>query len=306
MSLDITTEFMKCIICNSEKHNLSFENIKDLEYLTYEPVNYVTCSSCGLVFQNPLPKETLIPAFYPENYRNYLPLKNGFFSKLKNIQFKKQAKKISNYFSKNDKFLEIGFGNGGLLLALKNMGYESLYGIDFNDKNFSKLKEKGIKLAVANIENDFPLSGKFDVIFMNNVIEHFLNPIKVLENCKNHLSENGKIILITPNSSALEFSIFKKYWAGFHAPRHTFIFNEKNIKELANKLKLSSVEVLPECDPGQWSISIQNTFQDSKITKTRLKNGMAWYTVPLSMICAPVATLQNVIGRSTSMMCVLG
>ena len=296
---------MNCIICDSNKSDLSFKDVKDLEYYTYEPVNYVTCSSCRLISQDPLPKESLIPAFYPESYRNYLPSTNGGFSFLKNIQFEKLARNLNKYFSRSEKFLEIGFGSGGLLLALNKMGYENLYGTDFSDKNFFKLKEKGIKLAASNIENDFPFTEKFDVIFMNNVIEHFLNPIKVLENCKDYLAENGKIILITPNSNALEFSIFKKHWAGFHAPRHTFIFNEKNIKELAKKLGFSSVNILPECDPGQWSISIQNTLQDLNTTKTKLKNGMAWYTLPLSIVCAPVATLQNSIGRSTSMMCVL-
>ena len=296
---------MQCIVCNSEKYSLSFKDIKDLEYYTYEPVNYVTCSSCGLISQDPLPKESLIPTFYPESYRNYLPSTNGAFSFLKNMQFERLARNLNKYFSRGEKFLEIGFGSGGLLLALNKMGYENLSGIDFNDRNFSMLKEKGIKLAVANIENHFPFTEKFDVIFMNNVIEHFLNPIKVLENCKEHLSENGKIILITPNSNALEFSIFKKHWAGFHAPRHTFIFNEKNIKSLSEKLGFKHVKILPVSDPGQWSISIQNIFQDLSLTKIKLKNGMAWYTLPLSIVCTPVAALQNCIRRSTSILCVL-
>ena len=47
------------------------------------------------------------------------------------------------------------------------------------------------------------------------------------------------------------------------------------------------------------------TLQDLKITNTKLKNGMSWYLTPLSLVCAPVAMLENLIGRSTSMMCVL-
>ena len=283
-----------------------FKNIKDFEYETYKPVDYFFCKRCGLISQYPLPKQNLFPTFYPSEYRNYLPQKENLFSELKKIQFKSLASKIERYVNnKEAKILEIGFGNGQLLLALKELGYKNLFGTDFTDRVFPTLMDKGIKLQVSNVEESFSFNEIFDLIIMNNVIEHFTDPVKVLTNCKNNLSNNGKVILITPNSNALEFSLFKNYWAGFHAPRHTFLFNNKNIKMLGDKLGYSKIEVEPMTDPGQISISIQNIFQDVKITSTKLKNGMSWYLTPLSLLCAPVAMLENVIGRSTSMMCVL-
>ena len=283
-----------------------FLNIKDLEYETNKPVNYLFCKKCGLISQHPLPKSDLLPNFYPEDYRNYLPQKENLFSALKKVQFKNLASKIERYLNnKEAKILEIGFGNGQLLLALKDLGYKNLFGTDFTDRVFPSLIDKGIKLEVSNVEESIPFNQSFDLIIMNNVIEHFLDPVKVLVNCKNNLTKDGKIILITPNSSALEFSIFKNYWAGFHAPRHTFLFNNRNIKMLGDKLGYSKIEVEPMTDPGQISISIQNILQDLKITSTKLKNGMSWYLTPLSLFCAPVAMLENIIGRSTSMMCVM-
>ena len=294
-----------CLVCNSNNQVLVFKNIKDLEYETYKPVDYFVCKNCGLISQNPLPPQDKISSFYPASYRNYLPIKNNLFSFLKRLQFYNLAKKISRYFPKDPKILEIGFGNGELLLALKQRGYENLYGIDFVDKNFLDLKSEGIKLAAGNVENEIPFSEKFDVIIMNNVIEHFLNPKKVLENNKKNLALDGKIILITPNSNALEFLLFKKYWAGFHAPRHTFIFSERNIRLLAEKLGFSRIITRSIIDPGQWSISIQNIFQDINITKANLKNGMAWYLVLVSIFCFPLTFLQNIVKKSTSIMCVL-
>lgn len=296
---------MKCIICNSTDQELIFKGIKDLEYETYKPVNYMICKNCGLIFQSPLPGPDELKTFYPDEYRNYLPVRENFFSFLKNIQFQNLANKIAKNLNKDSKILEIGFGNGQLLLVLKQKGYEKLYGCDFTDKVFSSLKDKGIKLAVANIEESFPFNEKFDLIIMNNVIEHFLNPVKVLQNCKNHLSPTGKMILITPNSNALELLIFKKYWAGFHAPRHTFIFNDKNMSLLSKNLGFSKTEIKPMIDAGQLSISIQNVFQDWFITKSKLKNGMSWYLMPLTLIFAPFAAFQNLTDKGTSMMCIL-
>ena len=283
-----------------------FKNIKDFEYKTNKPVDYLICTRCKLISQYPLPEPDLLPNFYPEDYRNYLPQKENLFSELKKIQFKSLASKIEKYINnKEAKILEIGFGNGQLLLALKELGYKNLFGTDFTNRVFPTLMDKGIKLQVSNVEESFSFNEIFDLIIMNNVIEHFLDPVKVLINCRNNMVKEGKVILITPNSNALEFSLFKNYWAGFHAPRHTFLFNNKNIKMLGDKLGYSKIEVEAMTDPGQISISIQNTLQDLKITNTKLKNGMSWYLTPLSLFCAPVAMLENIIGRSTSMMCVL-
>lgn len=294
-----------CIICNSIDQGPSFKDIKDLEYNTYKPVNYISCKNCELISQYPLPQNHLLPTFYPREYRNYLSSKNGFFSTLKSLQFHSLARKISRYINKNLKILEIGCGSTQLLLAFKQLGYEKLYGSDFTNKAFPDVQGKGIQLKVSNIEDSFPFNEAFDVIIMNNVFEHFLNPVKIIQNCKNNLSNNGKMILITPNSKALEFSLFKNYWAGFHAPRHTFLFNDKNIKLLSKNLGFSSVKVEPISDPGQWSISIQNILQDKNLTKTKLKNGMAWYLTSLSLFFSPITICQNLIGRSTSMMCIL-
>ena len=305
-----TKPSVKCIVCDSQEQKLLFTDVEDLEYGTYKPVNYILCRNCNLISQYPPPQTNLLPTFYPNEYRNYLPVKKNLFSSLKEIQFKNLASKITKHISDNNtRILEIGFGNGQLLLALKQKGFKNLYGSDFTDKVFSSLKDSGIKLAMSNIEESFPRftnkDESFDVIIMNNVIEHFLDPIKVLKNCQRHLSNNGTIILITPNGNALESSIFKNHWAGFHAPRHTFIFSDNNIKLISKNLGFKTVEIESMTDPGQWSISIQNILQSSKLTRTNLKNGMAWYLMPLSLLFSPIAAFQNLIHKSTSMMCVL-
>ena len=296
-----------CFVCNSTAPKFVFKNVEDFEYGTYKPVDYVVCKDCRLISQNPLPEAGLLKTFYPDEYRNYAPLKKSLLSGLKNIHSLAVLNKFEKHFHKKAelKILEIGFGNGQLLLTLKRKGYPNVYGCDFTGRFFPALQKEGIKLKISDLEKDFPFNESFDVIIMINVIEHFLDPADVLRRCKNHLTEKGRVILITPNANALELPFFKRYWAGFHAPRHLFLFNEQNIKMLAEKIGFGKVKMEPFTDSGQISISVQNFFQGHSSTKVKLKNGMAWYLLPLSLILAPLAFLQNLMGRSTSAIYVL-
>jgi len=132
-----------------------------------------------------------------------------------------------------------------------------------------------------------------------------LTPLTVLKSCREHLEKGGRLVLITPNANALELSIFHKYWAGFHSPRHIYLFNDDNVALLKERGGFSQIGVEPVSDPGQWAISLQNLLQDHQRTRLPLKNGLAPYTVPLSLLFALPTVMQNFIKRSTSMLCSL-
>lgn len=293
---------LNCVVCNSTNLELKFKEVEDLEYLSYKPVDFYHCKECGLLFQNPLPELDDVINFYPETYRNYLPVDgSNIFAVIKKNKFKKQAKHLLKNFSGGARILEIGYGNGELLKALSALGCGDLSGCDFSDQNKDSLAAYGIKVKVANVEQELPFTEKFDLIILNNVIEHFLNPVAVLQNCYQQLNPDGKLILFTPNSDALELDIFGKFWAGFHAPRHTYVFNKVNLKILASRLGFNRTYFGVETDPGQWAISMQNYLQSMSLTKTNLKNGLAWYTVALAAFFIPFTWLQNFLYRPASL-----
>jgi len=300
---------MSCLVCNSNDSILVQEDVCDLEYETYKPVKYIACKNCGLIFQNPIPSLDQIKDFYPDHYRNYLPIGGGLFSFLKSSQYKSLAKEILNLSLRNDlnnkNVLEVGFGNGYLLRVLRMIGISNLHGVDFSNAFTKDLNNEGIFAKDFNIEEDIPFDKEFDLIIMNNVIEHFIDPKKVIVNCFKKLRIGGKVVLITPNSNALEKDIFGKYWAGFHAPRHTFLFNSNNTELLAKSTGFKSVKFKGLYDPGQWAISVQNILQDSTCFKTNLTNGMSWYLTITSILFLPITFLQSFSNKNTNFIGVL-
>ena len=297
-----------CLVCGGDGFEKKYGNVSDYEYGTYHPVDFVVCNYCGLVVQSPLPKTGDIPSFYPAEYRNHLNFSNGFFySKLKKFQLWWFASKLERFLpdktiSKNAKILEIGCGSGALLIALKEKGYERLWGSDLLNASAKQLSGKNIMFKKGDIVEKFPFKEKFDMIILNHVFEHLLDPKSVLQKCHDHLSKNGKIIIVMPNSDSLVSAIFKEKWDGLNAPRHLFIFSPRTMEILKKKLGFNRLTFYPMPDPLNWSISFQNFLQSQPIFQTKLKNGLAWYTIPFGLLFTPVAVLSTIGKKSAGML----
>jgi hypothetical protein len=132
-----------------------------------------------------------------------------------------------------------------------------------------------------------------------------LDPISVLSHCRNHLSNKGKVIVMTPNSDSILFDIFQKYCDGINAPRHFYLFNYRSMERVRKKLGFQNFIFYPVLDPMQWAISVQNVLQNIFFLRTSLRRGLAWYTIFLGMFFAPFSLVTRFGRKSASMMCIL-
>lgn len=117
--------------------------------------------------------------------------RNKFF--IKKIQ--KHSGKELNELS----FLELGPGNGYMAELCSEYGIK-YSAIEGNEMLASALKAKGYDVSVSYFP-PIEHSGKFDVIFFNQVFEHMPNSdtgMKLLEDCYNHLNDNGLVLLAAP------------------------------------------------------------------------------------------------------------
>ncbi|MCP9770913.1 class I SAM-dependent methyltransferase [Lacihabitans sp. LS3-19] len=83
-----------------------------------------------------------------------------------------------NAFAKNDKSIKIldaGCGTGGLMLKLKNQGFESVCGFDFNDDavEFSNSRNLDVtKKDITDLNGAYPIAS-FDIIISDDVLYQF-------------------------------------------------------------------------------------------------------------------------------------
>ena len=60
--------------------------------------------------------------------------------------------------------LDLGCGDGSVLIQLQQLGFKKLFGVDKNSYYISKLKKQGFNVVRGDVTK-VPLKGKFDFVF---------------------------------------------------------------------------------------------------------------------------------------------
>ncbi len=126
----------------------------------------------------------------------------------------------------NDEFsvLDCGCGMGANLLYIKYLYPNSrVYGIELMEKPV-RLAKKICNILQGNIEQtDISLGEQMDYILFGDVIEHLVDPYKVLSKCHNILKEDGQIIASIPN--IMHYSVLIPLLKGH------FVFEKEGIRD---------------------------------------------------------------------------
>jgi hypothetical protein len=142
------------------------------------------------------------------------------------------------------------------------------------------------------------------VIVLNNVIEHFLEPVRVLERCREALAPDGQVLMLTPSTVSWSHRLFGRYWSGLHAPRHPRIFSPEPLRRLAKLAGFREAEITGVGDPATWAFSFQNWIRSSSV-RPGLARGTAWYSLASLPAWAPIAAAERMAGESSSVVVAL-
>jgi len=203
----------------------------DQVYTTYH------CAVCDLVFYDPFPQinyenhtETDI------SIKDYVHL-NCNITGIINIL-------LNNIPENSRSILEVGCGFGfGLDFAKNILGMEV---VGFEPSTYGEMgsKELGVDIRRTYLTADSLPGKKFDVIFLSEVLEHITEPGDFLELLKSYLSDNGVMILTTPNYESLKKDINNSTDLAVLSPgAHLLLFSVRSLKELLQKCGFQYVEI---------------------------------------------------------------
>ena len=180
-----------------------------------------------------------------------------------------------------------------------------LMGVEFKDEIAEKGRQKGRNIITGIIDDILDTDKKFDLIIMNNLIEHVLDPVGEMKKAYQLLKPNGCIIMETPNTDCWDYVISKKYWGGLHVPRHTYLFSSGNLKLLAEQTGFIVEEIKYLLNTDHWAISVQNYLQSTSLFKTNITKGRVWYFKYLLFTFIPLNFLQVILKKTGAINVVL-
>ena len=214
--------------CNHDYSSFLFST-NDFESKTYE---FRKCRASGLIYHLPPATEEQLE----QHYNNYgLYSKEEYFQRelnLRKVQIEKLGRQlIKKLGSKNLKVLEIGSANGILLYWLQELFEFEVYGIELDpiSSEYAKQLIDPDHIFVRHTEKAPFIDGSFDLVIMNQVIEHMPDPIMVLHAAKKALKLKGALYVTTPNFGGISFRLLKDKWKNTCPNDHISMFSVKSL-----------------------------------------------------------------------------
>lgn len=249
-----------CIACGSSTA-VFIDRIWDDRYGCPGVFSVRQCGSCGQMVTTPRLTEADLPALYSQ----YYPRRNIDFDALekesalvgqKHARFKRWLAGTDNqghYLARpGQRVLDIGSGSCLSLLELRQLGVEP-FGVEA-DPNVAVIAQRyGLNVHIGSIHND-PFPGQvFDLITLNQVIEHVPDPAALLRVVRDRLAPGGRIVLSFPNVSSWQRRLSGIRWINWHAPYHQHHFNRRSFALLARQQGYEVVSAR-SVTPNLWTL----------------------------------------------------
>lgn len=239
-----------CIICNGEASIIEQNQVSYIEGL-YLPV--YSCKNCNTHFV--VNENSDLEDIYQFIYENAetLPGYNRYYYYQKQVKTETDplhflSKQEAMYWavnrclevyaiSKTSSILEVGSGLGYLTYALNKSGYNA-QGIDISQNAVDAAKkELGNYYECADIFDLCKADNmKHDFIILNEVIEHVSEPIEFVQCLLNMLTENGKLVITTPDKSV---SIPHSVWDTDLPPVHLSWLSDESMRKIAARFSVN-------------------------------------------------------------------
>lgn len=116
-------------------------------------------------------------------------------------------------------------------------------GIDYAEDEIEKLRERGYNVKTADAES-FELGEQYDKVVAGEIIEHLPNPGQFLRNAREHLKDEGTLILSTPNPWTIDRISGAILVGGISPnPDHVCWYDKSTIETQLEKQELETIDI---------------------------------------------------------------
>ena len=264
-----------CHICGNTSGNMHY-SVREMMLGTQDLFQYFQCRQCGCLQIKTIPES--LAQYYPDNYYSFKSLNHLATAKLRRWadeirvrHFTGQPSFLGNIFNRIAKplsyieyiqhtqitpesnILDIGCGNGGLILRMHLGGFHNVTGIDpYLTDNLQYANGVNIyKTSLPEFTNS--TQKKFDLIMMHHSLEHMIDQKRPLQDAKNLLSEHGTILVRIPLCDSYAWENYHENWVQLDAPRHLYLNTRKSFSMLAEQAGLYIDKIVYDSSAFQFT-----------------------------------------------------
>ena len=237
------TEYTCCEICGSE-YTSHYKTVKAA--YSYDYFKLEKCRRCDLVFVSPRLNKT----YRDFCYKNESHVVSWFLKKEKESRLTANSilDLLASKACQKGNLLEIGCGLGTFMETASERGF-SVTGIELNMYLASYAKNKGLNVLEDDFYRLIFSPSSFDIIVMDQVLEHMGEPITALIKARELLKPGGYIFIGIP-----EFDWLKLFLSHIPVPwkstkpmwspeDHLFYFKPSTLKKLVEKAGFRYIDI---------------------------------------------------------------
>ena len=226
----------RCPVCELKRLH-AIASIPDFETATGD-YGLVECSSCGLGFTSPRPRESELSKLYADRTTADFPdARSSMVRRLRDFAtdayLNRELRSIGK--SKALEILDFGCGDGSLALGLHRYAQKQgaivrTTAVDFHAEAPSALAQVDRReIQYVSQATWFANDERYDCIFLRHVLEHHPNPRRLLDTLRSKLRSGGRIVIEVPNRRSVWATVFGRYYSGYYMPRHLMHFDRGSL-----------------------------------------------------------------------------
>ncbi|MBX3023988.1 class I SAM-dependent methyltransferase [bacterium] len=297
----LPAEGTSCAACGASATTADALPVADYEYGVEpaRPFAFARCPECGSERLTPTPTEAELLSFYPPGYHAYNDDHGAVATLLVGIRARLRARAYAALVGGRPGALyDVGAGDCRHFTELLRYHPFTCAGIEINPRMAEQGRARGFDVESGTLERaDLTRHlGRYDIVSMNHVLEHVIDPGEVTRRAFQLLRPGGHLVGQLPTNSSWEARAFGPYWAGYHFPRHLHVFSRAGLTRLLQRVGFVDIRI--RSTPHiQIPLSLQNALV-GRGWNLRLRFGRARLFGPLLLASLPLEVVQASCGRS--------
>ena len=246
----------RCLLCGERSEEV-LSGVTDNRLGSPGSYEIWRCVDCGFEQTHPLPTQAELTELYRTRYNFggqreslYTRLRERFlFSFANRLWVRLDADVAFHRRRGTGRLLDIGCNEGRGLRIHSSNGFRA-EGLELNETAARVARDAGFKVQTCLLE-DFRPEEPFDVAVLSNVLEHSLEPQRMLSDVHRILGRGGQVWISCPNSQSWLRRAFGRSWINWHVPFHISHFSAKTMRQLLEQTGFVDIEI-EDITPALW------------------------------------------------------